>query len=171
MICVSEERSLIGSIMMEEVFMGSALCAVAPDGRLILPAFIRITLARRSNGPTILFGSHETDTCLVAHNPREVMALQEDCRRRRHAEEMSKPRAWHARARRIFGLLQPVTADGEGGCVLPEMLRRRARIRDSALLVGTGAGFEIWNPQVALYGSDAGLRAIAALSLETTQAA
>ncbi len=151
--------------MSEQIFMGNALCAVDRDGRIILPDFVSGTLARRSNAATILLGCHETDTCLVAYDPAQAGELQSDCRRRRLAEEISSPGACHARARRIFGLLQAVSVDDEGACILPGMLCRRARIVDAALVVGTGAAFEVWSPQVALYGHDAGMRALATLSL------
>jgi DNA-binding transcriptional regulator/RsmH inhibitor MraZ len=151
--------------------MGSALCAVEPDGGLVLPSFVRAPLALRSDGTTILLGSHETDVCLAGYDPAQALELQQECRRRRIEEEVSHPAACHARARRVFGLLHAVPVDGEGRCVLPDLLRRRARIRDTALVVGTGESFEIWGLQVALYGNDGGMRALAALSVEISQAA
>ena len=157
--------------MTDKMFMGSALCAVQPDGGLMLPAFIRAPLALQAGGSTILLGSHETDLCLTGHDPAQATAMREDCRRRRVAEEGSKPAASHARARRIFGMLHNVAVDADGRLVLPDLLRRRARIRDSALVVGTGDAFEFWALNVALYGHDAGMRALASLSLEISQAA
>ena len=157
--------------MTEKLFMGSALCAVDQDGGVILPSFVLTSLALPADGASILLGSHEVDACLTGYNSGQALELQAECRRRRIAEEVSQPGACHARVRRIFGLLHAVNVDGEGRCVLPDLLRRRARIRDTALIVGTGESFEIWGTQVALYGHDAGLRALAALSLEVAQAA
>lgn len=151
--------------MAEKIFMGNALCTVGLDGRIMLPGFVCGRFALGSNGAAILLGCHETDACIVAYDPARAAELQSDCRRRRLAEEASMPGAYHARARRIFGLLQAVGLDSEGGCALPGMLRCRARISDAALVVGTGAGFEIWSPRIALYSHDAGMRALAALSL------
>jgi DNA-binding transcriptional regulator/RsmH inhibitor MraZ len=51
------------------------------------------------------------------------------------------------------------------------MLRCRAGISDSALVIGTGGAFEMWSPQVALQGDDPDLRALAAHLLEFQQAA
>lgn len=157
--------------MPDKLFMGCALCPVDPDGGMILPAFVRAPLALRSDAANFFLGGHEADPCLVAYDPIQALALQLDCHRRRLAEEASKPRASHARARRIFGLLQPVPVDAEGRCALPDLLRRRARIRDAVLVVGTGETFELWSPQVALYGHDNGMRALAALSLDLPRAA
>ena len=157
--------------MTDKLYMGSALCTVEPDGGMILPSFVRVPLALRADGTTILLGSHEADICLAGYDPAQALELQRECRRRRVEEEASRPGACHARARRIFGLLHVVPVDAEGRCALPNLLRRRARIRDTALVVGTGEGFELWGLQVALYGHDAGMRALAALSVEVSQAA
>ena len=157
--------------MTDRMFMGSALCAVDSEGGIILPPFILGPLALRSNGSSILLGGHETDTCLVGYDPPQAARLQEECRRRRIAEESSKPGAWHARARRLFGLLHMVPL-GEGGrVVLPDLLLRRARIGEAVLVVGTGEAFELWGLNMALYGHDAGMRTLASLSLEISKAA
>jgi DNA-binding transcriptional regulator/RsmH inhibitor MraZ len=157
--------------MTDKMYMGSALCAVTPDGSLTLPPFIRAPLALRSDSSAILLGSHEIDVCLTGHDPAQALTLQEDCRRRRLAEEESKPGASHQRARRVFGLLHAIPVDPDGRIVLPELLRRRARIRDTVLIVGTGEAFELWALNVALYGHDAGMRSLASLSLEVSHAA
>jgi DNA-binding transcriptional regulator/RsmH inhibitor MraZ len=153
------------------MFMGSALCEVAPDGVMILPSFIREPLALRSDRAAILLGGHDVDACLTGYDPAQVAALQEECRRRRLADDASKPGASHARERRLFSLLHNVPVDAKGCIRLPELLRRRARIRDAALLVGTGDAFELWGLNVALYGHDAGMRTLASLSIELSQAA
>ena len=155
----------------DKLFMGTALCKVEFDGTMLLPEFVRVSLAARSNESGILLGSHEVDACVTGYDPAQALALQEECRRRRIAEEASRPGASHARDRRVFGLLHAIEVDADGRCVLPDLLRRRARIRDKALIVGTGDSFEIWSAQVALYGHDTGMRALAALSLEAAHAA
>jgi MraZ protein len=157
--------------MTDKMYMGSALCAVDSEGGIILPPFIREPLALRSNEAAILVGGHETDVCLAGYDPARAIELQADCRRRRIAEEGSKPGASHARERRLFGLLHSLPVDGDGRVALPGLLRRRARIRDSVLVVGTGENFEIWGLNVALYGHDVSMRALASLSLEINQAA
>ncbi len=157
--------------MTDKFFMGSALCAVEADGGMTLPSFVRVPLALRSDGTTIFLGSHEADVCLAGYDPPQAKELQLEYRRRRIEDAASRSDAGHARARRIFGLLHAVPVDAEGRCVLPDLLRRRARIRDTALVVGTGEGFEVWGLQVALYGHDAGMRSLAALSVEVSQAA
>jgi MraZ protein len=55
-----------------------------------------------------------------------------------------------------------VSWDPSGRVVLPDYLRDRAGITDSALFVAFGDGFEIWDPRTALdQPQDEGLRDLA----------
>ena len=156
--------------MSEYPFIGNALCALY-GGQLTLPAFARLAIARRGDARTIFIGAHENDPCLVGYDRSFAAALAADCRRRRAAIETSAPNAHHARERRIFGFVESVDFDETGRIALPPMLARRARIGATALIVGAGDSFEIWNPELALEASDPGLRELAALCLEFHDAA
>lgn len=153
------------------LFIGNGLCAVGAWGRLILPLFVRSSLALRSDSGTILVGAHETDSCLVAYDREFARQLAADARRRRIAEEATDPAAHHVRARRIFGFVEEAALDARGRIALPPMLRRRARIGDAALLVGAGGGFEIWSPHAALASGDPLLAELAAFHLHAQHAA
>lgn len=151
--------------------MGNALCTVGGGGRLVLPAFVRSTLARRGD-PRILFvGNHAGDPCLVAYDRSHAAALASDCRRLRSADEADQPYAYIARSRRIFGFVEEVCLDGRARVALPAMMLRRAGIGDLALVIGAGGLFEIWSPEVALKSADADLRELAAFRLDIQQAA
>ncbi len=50
-------------------------------------------------------------------------------------------------------------------------MRRRARIGDLALVLGTGDVFEIWSPCAALESDDPNLADLAAFHLDTPHAA
>ena len=136
-----------------------------------LPAFVRAPRACRTDTPTILVGSHEADTCLVGYDPGQANTLLADCRRRSLIEEGSSPHLHHARARRLFGFLDQVGLDDSGRCTLHPMMRRRARIDEAVLIIGTGDSFEIWSPQVALEGGDSDLSDLAAYHLNLQSAA
>jgi len=151
--------------------MGNALCAIEGEDRLTLPGFVRDTLLRRSDARLIFVGRHESDPCLVAYDRGVTPGLARDCRRRRFAEALADPDAHHARARRAFGFVEPLELDRRGKVTLSPILRRLARIQGGALVIGTGAAFEIWNPDLALESDDAGLRELAGLSLEFQLAA
>ena len=156
--------------MVEHPFSGSGLAAVDPTGRIRLPAFVRETLNRRSAGAALLIGCHESDPCLIAYDRPYAAVIHADIERRRLAELTAAPRLHHGRARRAFGFVE--TADvAAGAVVLPPLMRRRARIGDLALLVGTGGTFEIWNAQSALAQGDPDLRELAAFYLDSQLAA
>jgi MraZ protein len=157
--------------MMDHLFIGNAICGVGSKGGFMLPGFVQATLARRTDAKLILVGSHETDRCLVAYDPAYAATLASDCRRRRIAEELLAPHRHAARERQIFGFVEQVSFDTHGAAVLPPMMRRRARIDDAALVIGTGGAFEIWNPRLALDSDDPDLRELAAFHLEFQQAA
>jgi MraZ protein len=157
--------------LIEHLFSGSALCAIDRRGTLVLPRFVRTTLARRSDGRAMLVGAHECDPCLIAYDRAFARILHADSERRRIAEEGSAPLASHSRLRRIFGFAEEVGLDEGGRVVLPPMMRRRARIDSFVLLVGTGGAFEIWSPQAGLEHEDPELRDLAAFHLNVQHAA
>jgi MraZ protein len=146
--------------LLDQFFSGSALCVLDTVGRVILPRFVRATLVRRGEDRALLIGAHEVDPCLIAYDRSVVPLFFADLERRRIAEEPVAPASHYGRSRRAFGFVEE--ADVETGTVLlPPMMRRRARIGARALLIGTGAAFEIWDAEAALGGDDPELAEIA----------
>ena len=157
--------------VIDHLFSGSALCAVNAGGILILPAFVRATLGRRTDERAFLLGSHERDPCLLAYDRGFARTLLQDCERRRIAEENQAPEANARRLRRIFGFIEEIGFGDDGAIVLPPMMRRRARIGAQALVIGVGGPFEIWDAEAALNQGDPDLREIAAFHLDEQHAA
>jgi MraZ protein len=146
--------------LLDQFFSGSALCVLDTAGRINLPAFVRATLVRRGEDRALLVGAHEVDPCLIAYDRSVVPLLFADLERRRIAEESVAPASHYGRSRRAFGFVEE-TDVGNGVVLLPPMMRRRARIGARALLIGTGAAFEIWDADIALNGGDPELAEIA----------
>lgn len=157
--------------MIEHLFTGNDICPVARSGQMNLPPFVRATLSLRASARRIFLGLHETDQCLVGFDPGELTELRSECRRRHIAEESLLPDQHNVRLRRIFGSMDDLWVRASGRFEIPLGLRRRARIGDAVLVVGTGATFELWSPQVALEAGDAETRELAAFHLEFRQAA
>lgn len=157
--------------MIEHLFSGSALCAVDAGGNMILPAFVRATLGRRTDARSFLVGSHECDPCLIAYDSGYARVLHNDSERRRTSGAGEAQQESARRLRRIFGFSEEVRFGDDGAVVLPPMMRRRARIGSLALIIGVGGVFEIWNPEAALEQGDADLSEIAAYHLEMQLAA
>ena len=148
---------------MEHLFRGNSLGRVEADGRVRLPEFVTRVIERRSDARAALFGAHESDPCLTGYDLEYPPLIQQDLDRRRLREEAqgAPVEAHHARARRAFGFVEEADYDDRGEIVLPDMMRRRGRIEDLALFVGTGGSFEIWNPHLACEAGDPALKALA----------
>ena len=146
----------------EHLFSGSAVGPVGLDGAVPLPPFILRVVEGGAGLGRMMVGAHESDSCLTAWEPRRAPELHADVERRRlHDEAQGAPAAeHHARARRAFGFVEDAVIE-RGRMTIPPMMRRKGGIERQVLFVGTGSGFEIWNPERARRAGDAALREIA----------
>jgi MraZ protein len=149
---------------LEYIFNGSALGTVNDSGGVALPPFVRTTLERRSDSSAVVIGLHERDQCLRGYNRGHVPIIHAEHERRRLVDD--RPQHHDVRARRTFGFAEEALRDRDGRIALPPLMRRKGRIEDLALFIGTGATFEIWNPQLALESGDPTLRELAVWRLE-----
>jgi MraZ protein len=152
--------------VLDHYFSGSALVAVDAKGRLSVPAGIRQKVERRSDTRAIVLTRHPVEPCLTGFDTNYFGLLYRDNERLRLREEERDPLAQYSRDRRSFGSAEEVPYDTSGRILLSAKLRRRGQLEDLALFVGTGATFELWNPQLALKSGDAEIRRFAAEALE-----
>jgi MraZ protein len=153
----------------EHLFSGSAVDSVGTDGAVRLPPFILRGLDGANS--RVMVGVHDVDPCLTGWEPRRATALHAEVERQRLRDEAqgAPPAGHHGRVRRVFGFVEDV-AVSRGRLVLPAMMRRKGRIGARVLFVGTGSGFEIWNPDLAREADDEALRELAEYRLsETTE--
>jgi MraZ protein len=153
-------------VVAEHLFSGNAVDAVGRDGAVRLPPFIRRVVEGGSGTGRMVVGAHESDTCLTAWEPRRAPEIQAEVERRRLRDEAEGAPAadHHARARRAFGFVEDAIIIG-GRLIIPPMMRRKGRIGERVLFVGTGSGFEIWDPDLAREAGDPALREIAEFRL------
>ncbi len=151
---------------LESLFSGAALQAVDAGGGMQLPPFVLQALARRSNDQRVLFSPHEVDPCMSGYDPgHEAWLFAEVERRRLREEALGLATAdHHRRTRRMFGAAESAGYDSRGRVVLPPLVRRRRRSVASALVIGTGGSFEIWNPEIAREAGDEEVRQLAAFA-------
>jgi hypothetical protein len=149
-------------VPVEHLFSGSAVDAVGGDGTIPLPAFILRVVESGAGLSRMMVGAHESDPCLTAWEPRRAPALHAEVERRRLRDEAqgAPVTEHHARARRAFGFVEDAIIE-RGRLTIPPMMRRKGSIEGRVLFVGTGSGFEIWNPDVARRAGDPVLRDIA----------
>lgn len=153
-------------VAVEHLFRGNALNAVDAKGRLSVPAFIRAKIERRSDEKLIVLAPHEAYPCLVGYDANYDAEIYAENERRRLAEEATDPLAHYERQHRSFSAAEEAPYDSSGRIILPQTMRRRGKIEDLALFVGTGATFEVWNPRVAATEGGAHLKDIALYWLE-----
>lgn len=128
---------------MDEMYIGSAICEVTIGGELMLPRRFFETLRARSIDDYLLIGLHEESPCLVAFDRVYVLQRQFEI-----AERLAKsPGGFHDhhRLRRYYGFVDEAPLAPDGMLQLPPVLRERGAIGCSALLVASGARFEIWD--------------------------
>lgn len=142
--------------MIEHLFIGNGRCLVAEGGNFCLPDCIReiLTLRVISN---VLIGRHETDPCLVGFDRAFARNLAAELRRLRDVSQDG----YSASVRRAFGCLEEVAVDSGGAMAIPPLMLRYSGIEQSALVIGAGGTFEIWNPDIAMAFGDPNLRELA----------
>jgi MraZ protein len=150
-------------VALESFFSGSGLSRVDAGGRVRLPPFVRGTMSQRSRSRRLVFAAHASDPCLTGFDPGYAPILHAELERRRLLDEAAgiDADAHFARARRRFGFSEEAQCDERGMVLLPALMRRRGGIGALALFVGTGADFEIWDPEQARETGGEDVRALA----------
>jgi len=151
----------------ESLFSGNALHGVDADGVTTLPDFVLRALEGRGIDPTLVFAGHECDPCISGYDIGHQVILHAEIERRQLRDEAQgvAPAAHHKRTRRVFGLVEKARYDAAGRVTLPPRMRRKGRIGDRALFIGTGGNFEVWNPELAREAEDDDVRELAEFAL------
>lgn len=147
-------------LQIDHAFLSHALNAVDAKGRVSVPSSFRgiVDLRIKTYGVAgdearateLMIGVHPNGDRLRAYDAVGIRQLMEeiaeavaDLPARERREALNKAR------RSELSSLLPVTYDGAGRMVLPPMLRAEAGIADTAVFLGLGDYFEIWNPETA----------------------
>lgn len=154
-------------MIIDNLFSGNALRAVDGEGRTTLPQFVLSVLERRGAGARIVLGPHPADPCISGYDQGFEAVLFAELERLRLRDEAGggSDAVHHSRARSTFGAAEQASVDARGRVMLPPMMRRRCRIEGLALFVGTGGGFEIWDPELARQAGDDALRELAEFAI------
>jgi MraZ protein len=139
-------------VALDHLFQGSALNAVDGKGRVSIPSFLRSVIERRGDAKTIVLAKHENFACLSAYDPAYASLKHAKLERLLEKEETSPDAQLEYQQRNLmaFAATEEVPYDSSGRIVFPTMMRRKGQIGDTALFLGTGETFQIWNPQLLL---------------------
>ena len=137
---------------LEHLFQGSALNAVDAKGRVSIPAFLRGVIERRGDARAIVLAKHESFPCLSAYDPAYAALKHSKLERLLEKEETDAAAQLEYQQRNLmaFAATEEVPYDSSGRILFPLMMRRKGRIEDLAMFLGTGETFQIWNPKLLL---------------------
>jgi len=133
-------------------YLGAALTAIDPKGRMAIPATFRNPLVHSSRGERLVcIGRSAHAPCLQCYGTGRRDELLEQVRRREAVaiERGEDFRSDHVGGR-VFTMAFEISFDASGRLILPAMLRGSAGISDLAFFSGNGPDFSIWDPQTLL---------------------
>ena len=120
------------------MFRGVAQLNLDSKGRLAVPARFRDALTARCSGHLVV--TADSDRCLLIYPlpdwepiEQKLMALSSFNAQIRELQ------------RRLVGYAEEVVMDATGRILVPPALRNYAQLEKSAVLVGQGHKFELWN--------------------------
>ncbi len=121
------------------MFRGLTAIQIDTKGRLSIPSRYRTPLLDETGNSVVITIDTEQPCLLLYPTPRWLEIEQK-------LEQLS---SFHPASRRIQRLLMghatDVELDSQGRILLPPLLREYAGLEKSAMLVGQGKKFEIWN--------------------------
>ena len=139
------------------MFAGSYSLAVDEKGRIAIPARYRQELG--DEGGTQLVVTMGRKPCLEIYKADHFQVIAKEI------QELEDRRAADILRERFIGLAHDVEADRQGRMVLPPMLRKRARLNGSAVMMGQIRYLTVWSEEewTRLFGDSAEQAADAAL--------
>jgi MraZ protein len=121
------------------LFMSTHVNKVDRKGRVSVPATFRATLSGQPFAGVVVFPSFEQEALEGAGMDRmEAIAAGLD--------RLGQPKEQQRLANLILARSQPMPFDPEGRITLPERCLAHAHIADTAIFVGLGSTFQIWEP-------------------------
>jgi MraZ protein len=120
------------------VYQGAAKLALDPKGRISMPTRHRDELVASCAGRLTI--TRHPDGCLLVY-PRPQWETK-------RAELAVLPYAARALQRLLLGNAIDVELDSAGRLLVPNGLREDARLTRDATLIGMGAHFELWEPEM-----------------------
>ncbi len=151
---------------MSFLYCGCAICAVDAEGIVAIPEALAEDFGLNA-ATELLLSPHESDHCLVGFARDHLSEVHSHAERWRLADESAGrgAQAHHRRARQLFGIVEPARRV-DGGLQIPATMRHLGQIGRSAVVVGAGERFEIWDADLALTSGDAEFRELVAYRLK-----
>jgi len=122
------------------LFLSTFINKVDSKGRVSVPSQFRASLVNGNNSAMVVYESFINQS-IEGCDLERIKKLSESID---NLEPFSEERDAFATA--VLGGSVQLSIDGDGRIILPENLLKTAKIKDSAVFIGKGATFEIWEP-------------------------
>jgi MraZ protein len=122
------------------LFLSTFINKIDVKGRVSVPAQFRVSLASQDFSGIIIYESFIND-CIEGCDLNRIKALSDSID---NLDPFSEERDAFATA--ILGSAVQLAFDSDGRVILPQILIKKAEIKDQAVFVGKGSTFEIWQP-------------------------
>ncbi|MFM7703150.1 MAG: division/cell wall cluster transcriptional repressor MraZ [Alphaproteobacteria bacterium] len=122
------------------LFLSTFINKVDSKGRVYVPSQFRASLVNGNNSAMVVYESFINQS-IEGCDLERIKKLSESID---NLEPFSEERDAFATA--VLGGSVQLSIDGDGRIILPENLLKTAKIKDSAVFIGKGATFEIWEP-------------------------
>jgi MraZ protein len=122
------------------LFLSTFTNKIDNKGRVSVPAQFRASLVNANFSGMIVYESFINDA-IEGCDLERIKKISESID---NLDPFSEERDAFATA--VLGGSVQLTIDGDGRVILPENLLKKAKIKDSAVFVGKGSTFEIWQP-------------------------
>lgn len=123
------------------LFLSTFTNKIDAKGRVSVPAQFRASLVNESFSGVVLYESFVND-CVEGCDIERIKKLSESID---NLDPFSEERDAFATA--VLGGSMQLTIDADGRIILPESLLKKAQLKDSAVFIGKGPTFEIWEPK------------------------
>jgi MraZ protein len=123
------------------LFLSTFSNKVDAKGRVSVPAQFRASLVNDNFASMVIYESFINE-CIEGCDLERIKKLSESID---NLEPFSEERDAFATA--VLGGSVQLSIDGDGRVILPEILLKKAKIKDVAVFIGKGSTFEIWEPK------------------------
>ena len=123
------------------LFLSTFTNKIDAKGRVSVPVQFRASLVNESFSGVIVYESFVNE-CIEGCDLERIQKLSESID---NLDPFSEERDVFATA--VLGGSMQLTIDGDGRVILPEALLSKAKIKDTAVFLGKGSTFEIWQPK------------------------
>jgi MraZ protein len=123
------------------LFLSTFSNKVDAKGRVSVPAQFRASLVNDNFASMVIYESFINE-CIEGCDLERIKKLSESID---NLDPFSEERDAFATA--VLGGSVQLSIDGDGRVILPEILLKKAKIKDVAVFIGKGSTFEIWEPK------------------------